>query len=249
MIMKYIFQVVAFSFLLLACANDTDITHEMSAFDEAFVPVWYFTHTENIQQAENHALYLEQKWYDLKNNYEDVIGAEVVWEDTYKCVDELITNALQNIEYHDLNAAEYDLEGVLFELMELRTRYGIDYYLDYLWEFQMTYDLVQELTHQEYYYREWYEFDCLLDELNYNWNEVLKAENKQFWNSSEQQAWRNYRTEISVLLIHYNSSMQRSTIDTALVNTNIDTIEPALFKMLQLFGKFDKNIDVTVAKI
>lgn len=248
--MKYLIHILLLNLILLTgCADEVDIQHEMRAFDKAFVPVWHFAHTGDIKNAESHALYLETKWYDLKNNYEDVIGVEMVWEDTYKCIDELITNALHNIEYQDLASAEYDLEGVRFELMELRTRYGIDYSLDYLWEFQMTYDLVQELTHQEYYYREWYEFDCLLDELNYTWNDLLKADHNPFWNSSQERAWHTYQTQISVLLIHYNSSMQRNTIDTELVNSNIDAIEPILFKMFQLFGDFEKAEQLTMAKL
>ncbi len=249
MIMKNMFQLLILSFFLFACANDTDVTYEMMKFDEAFVPVWYFTQTDNAQQTENHAVYLEQKWYDLKNDYENVIGAQIVWEDTYNCVDELLTSALRNIEYHDLVAAKYDLEGVQFELMELRTRYGIDYQLDYIWEFQATYDLVKDLTHQKYYYREWYEFDCLLDELDYTWNDLLKAENNQFWNSSEQQAWRKYRTQISVLLFHYNTVMQQATIDEVLANQHINDIEPVLLNMIQLFGKFDKGVELTAANI
>lgn len=247
--MKNIFQFLLLGFLLFACANDTDVTHEMSKFDKAFVPVWYFVQSNNAKQAENHAYYLEQKWYDLKDNYQDVIGAEIVWEDTYNCVDELLISAFHNIEYHDIENAKYDLEGVQFELMELRTRYGIDYLLDYVWEFQMTYDLIKTLTNEQYYYREWHEFDCLVEEMNYTWNDLLKAENNQFWNSSEQQTWRKCRTKISTLLFQYNGLLQQDTIDETLAIQRINDIEPVLLEMIQLFGDFEKGVEITAAKI
>lgn len=247
--MKNMFQFLLLSFLLFACANDTDVTHEMMKFDEAFVPVWYFTHTDNAQQAENHAYYLEQKWYDLKNNYEDVVGAEIVWEDSYKCVDELLTSALRNVEYHDLKNAKYDLEGVQFELMQLRTRYGISYLLDYVWEFQMAYELVKTLTNEQYYYREWHEFDCLVDEVNYTWNDLLKAGSNPFWNGQEQRIWKESRTEINVLLFQYNRLLGQSEIDEALANEYINDIEPVLLDMIRLFGAFEKGMEVTVATI
>lgn len=243
--MKYIISKLVFLgigiLLFQACVEDSDLNFRMSQFDKAFVPVWYFAYTDQAKAAEKAAFHLAEEWDNLRSDYQDVIGLQVDWTETYACIDDFMVQALQNIEYHETENALIDLEYIKFELMGLRARYDIDYYLDNVWEFQSAYSLVKELAATGYYFKEWGEFDCLVNEMNDSWELLQSADYTQLWTSTQFDQLEDYKTQISQQLAAFNYDLANLSIENESATLSADQIELPLLEMIKLFGAFEPS--------
>lgn len=238
--MKY-GSILFFLFLFTACAEEEKLNQRMLAFDEALIPVWYFASNEQFAQAQQAIPVLEEEWYNLQEDYLDIPGPRIAWEDTYECVSELMTAAIHAIEYQELNDAKDYLEAVNFELMNLRAEHEIEHDFDKVWEFKLNLDLVQHLVEQYYYLLEPAEFDCLLVELNYHWQIVEHSTlaKTNDWNKAKVKKGKDLKVKIHDEL----HLLTKSVVDRSLEQDELDyefwAVENALDQLICLFGNFE----------
>lgn len=225
--------------LFTACLEDEDIQNKIVAFDEAFVPVWYYAYTNQPEEVAQAVFYLDQAWAALRADYQDVVGYQSDWEETYNCVNDFIRGVVQAAEYHEVNTVLLDMEYIKFELMQLRARYEVDYYLDNVWAFQMDYALVKELTETGYYFREWNEFDCLINEMNESWILLQEAVLLQDWLADNIAALTSFKQDLGVAVQDFNTQYKSINIESDDMVLNADAIERPLLSLIQLFGDFD----------
>lgn len=234
-------QFLIYSALLLvfiAC-EDIDVPKAMKTFDRAFVPVWYHTYQKDESNARKYASIFVQHWQDLKSEYQYIPIPSSDWEETYDCIDDLVEQAAIAIEQGDLPEAYLNLDGIRFELTELRKRYDISYYLDQLWDFQLAYDMVLQQTHPDVLYiKEWHEFDCLVEDMNLAWQEVEQANLDRIWDKEKEQIWHQLKATIRQQLSEFDATVKEATIEETLLYSNILQIEPNMLELIYLFGDF-----------
>ncbi|NJK82890.1 MAG: universal stress protein [Saprospiraceae bacterium] len=226
--MNRLLMLLCFPFLTSTCA-ELDIEQEMVQFDATFVPTWYHTYKQDGLRANTANETMMQQWQQLKTDYQYIIGPAVDWQETYNGLDELFEQASQAIANQDLSNALNYLEGIRFEWMALRQRYDIPYYLDKIWVFQSAYDIVRQFAHPDcLFITEWHDFDCLVEEMNLAWAEVVAGKPNQNWNTTKQQQFEALKNSITAQVQKFDAIVKTASIEANLLYSNIVQIEPLL---------------------
>jgi hypothetical protein len=233
------FLLLLFTCLLLSSCEELDIKQEMTQFDEVFIPTWYYSYTKDLVRASMAANTMMQQWQNLKTDYQYISGSSVDWQETYDCIDELMSQSIQAIEQKNLTHALNYLEGIKFELAELRRRYHIPYYLDKVWSFQSAYDLVYQFAHPDYIFTtEWHEFDCLVEDMNLAWAEVVNSKLDTNWNPTKQQRFEVLKTTITAQLKQFDRDVKKANVESDILYSKVKQIQTTMLALIKLFGQF-----------
>ena len=134
------------------------------------------------------------------------------------------------------SALEY-LDGIRFELINLRSRYGIDYELDSVWEFEMAYSLVKSLLQDQAYFRmEWQEFDCVVEDMNQAWEKLLASHPEKGLSDDRKTTFRKHQKEIATYLKQFSEVVEKTSAESEVISYNLTVVEQPLLQIIQLFG-------------
>lgn len=170
--MKMFIPSVLVACLVLGSAgcNVRTVKKGMIQFDQAFIPVFYYTYHGDMPRAKEAILFLEFQWQRFRNQYQATLPENEDWQESFRLIDDWLGDAYFTIDFNERDLALVQLEHVRFELMQLRDRNRIDYYIDYLYDFQLAMGLVAETAEDERLcLLEWSEFEELVREANTAW--------------------------------------------------------------------------------
>jgi hypothetical protein len=156
-------------FLFHYCAIDAPMVNSMTAFNNDLLQLWREAQEENAGATARLIETLQQQRQQVEEDYSMEFRQVAEWEETYVCLDELLTVMELNMTTLDFASIIDAAEAMQFELMNLRIAYDIDYAVDPVWEIKLGVDLIERLTEDRYYCLEAVEFDWLLEELQQNW--------------------------------------------------------------------------------
>lgn len=233
------FLVLLSTCLMFNSCEELDIKQEMIKFDRVFIPTWYYCYTKDVVHVTAASNAMMQQWQNLKTDYQYISGPSADWQETYDCIDELLAQSVQAIGNKNLSTALNYLEGIRFELTELRRRYDIPYYLDNIWRFQSAYDLVLQFAHPDYIFiTEWHEFDCLVEDMNLAWAELVNNKLDSNWDSTKQRQFKALKTNITEQLKKFDRDVKKANIESNLLYSNIQQIQKPMLALIKLFGQF-----------
>ena len=146
-------------------------------FDKAFIPTWYYVGLQNVDEAKSSVFYLSFEWQQLENRYGKHLPGDEDWQETFRRVNDWLDEAFRAIDGNCFELAYNQLDHVRYEMMDLRRRHQIDYYLDYLFDFEDTMNEVLEVANDDMLcLMEWNEFESLVHRMNAQWQRALRQE-------------------------------------------------------------------------
>lgn len=152
----------------------------MVHFEEAFIPTWYYSLKSDSEQARKSVFYLAFEWNQFHNRFAKQYPENPQWEETFDRVSGWLGDAYTAIDDNCFDEAYNQLDHARYELMELRRRNGVDYYLDYLYDYEIELVAVLEVANDPMLcLLEWKEFAYMVEEMN------------RYWTLADQQAFPN----------------------------------------------------------
>ncbi len=240
--MKFPPRVIAVALLasLLGSCDTTEVRKAMVHFDRAFVPVLVYSCQGDIHQAKRAVFYLEFQWQKLQKKYEGCLPEEA---ETLNRINDWLGDAYYAIDANCPATAANQLEHVKYEFMELRRRYGLEYYLDGLYDFQNSIGLLAEAGGDELMCRmEWEEYEHLLNTARAEWKAIQEKpfdaalyefDDKRLQQlRSEQKAMEEVLDQFAEIF----SCANRQELARASRN-----LQPAFFEVLKVFGNFENS--------
>lgn len=213
----------------------------MAEFDKAFIPVLYYTQQGDLMHAKQSLSVLNEKWDALYIQFDRQAPKADHWRTSFKKVSSWLDEAAQALNDGDVRRAFVQLDHARYEMVDLRAKENIDYYLDKIWDLETAIDNVVEVSN-----------DTMLDLLTYNeflpmtqqiqasWQEVLiDTWEPAYFDFSEleirEEADRKFTLGLRVL--DFKQDVQ--TADRCKIETAVKKLELAYLNYLYLFGDFD----------
>ncbi|MCB0587486.1 MAG: hypothetical protein KDD06_19485 [Phaeodactylibacter sp.] len=240
--MKFLVRVVSIIILtsLITGCETTEIRKAMVHFDRAFIPVLAYTYEGDIHQAKRSVFYLEFQWQKVKKQYQGYLPDE---KERLNRVDNWLGDAYFAIDANKPLTAANQLEHVKYEFMELRRKYGVDYYLDGLYEFQDAIALLAEAAEDEMMcLMEWGEYEHLLYQAMDDWQAIrakkLDAELFEFDEARLRQLVAKQDAMQAVLDQYAETFSCANRKQLAIAS---QSLQPVFFDVLILFGNFEAS--------
>ena len=118
-------------------------------FDQIYIPTLMFTKLNKQRESEIAINKLKNKWQSFSEQYQELeikYGVDItdeLWQIDFEKISDQIIAADILIRQSSLEAAYLELDGVREVFTELRSRNGMDYFLDKMTDF---YDLMDEMS-------------------------------------------------------------------------------------------------------
>lgn len=227
--------VLAFSARLVKAQ---DVQKAMVQFDQAFIPVWFYTHEGKVLKAKASIFPLEFQWQQFRMKYAESVEAEE-WRFTFDRIDDWLADAYYAIDANQLEIAFNQLEFVKYELRQLRRLYGIYYYLDELYDFQDALAVLVEASADPALCRmDWNEFEDMADAVHLQWRGVMSRyfdADLHGFDDKDLALYQARQEKLERVLARF-SAMVKYTDREALAAASSE-LEPAFYELLRLFGR------------
>ncbi|MFK7773122.1 MAG: hypothetical protein AB8F94_13325 [Saprospiraceae bacterium] len=156
--------------------NVNVLLQDMAEFDKAYIPVLYYVRQGEMANAKKSVFFLNHSWQKINRKYKNLNPENDDWQEAFRMTDAWLSDAYFSIDAMQPRDAYIFLDHVRYQMLELRIQNGIDYYLDDVWEFEASLDLVEEVAvDQMLCLLDYSEFEEIVKDLNEQWNIVKKA--------------------------------------------------------------------------
>ena len=240
--MKFLFRVISITILasLSTGCENTEIRKAMVHFDRAFIPLMIYTYEGDIHQAKRAVFYLEFQWQKLNKQYQSYLPQEA---EALRRVNAWLGDAYYAIDANNTQIAANQLEHVKYEFREMRRQYGVDYYLDGLYDFQDAIGLLTEVAEDELMcLMEWDEYEHLVYQSIKDWQLIrerpLDAALFEF-DKKQLRELENKQDAMQMVLDHYAETF--SCANRSQLAIASQSLQPAFFEVLKLFGSSEAS--------
>lgn len=240
--MKTFFQFlasVALVTLMYSC-DKPGIKKDMVHFDEAYVPVLFHVYHNELEEASNSMYLLDARWQQFQSKYHFLFSKDLDGLERLRYINDWMGDANDAILWDDQHTAMMQLDHIKYEMMEIRRSYKIDYFLDYLWDFEGALSMLSEASCDDNtLVCSDDEMAFLIDETQFLWEMVLKAEKMHGsgdFKRIDVSQFEQYKKEV-------NENMKLVTAEKYGSYKNIETAVDKTFEsfmnLLTLFGDFE----------
>ncbi len=218
------------------------IQKSMVQFDQAFLPVYRYAHEGKMSEAKEAIFYLEFRWQQLRNQHE-FARQDTDWRSAFSKTDKALGSAYYAIDANNAPRALEQLEAAKESLIALRERYRIDYYLDYLFDFQHTARLVTGTSADQMLCRMgWGEIEDMAQTATDAWRDVqhqpVDAALYEL-NPEKLMQLKENMQHVAQALDDMNQALEGA--DRAELAAACQKLEPAFLQVLWAFGSFDAS--------
>ena len=204
---NWIFVLIVF--LITSCV-DQQVIDDMVKLDRAYIPTIYFLHQKDTSKAQLAYNAFYKEWQNLSKGYRKAYMEED-WSHTISLIDGHIRKSGDAFQKKDHYWALCHLENARFEWTDLRRRYNIRYYIDYMYEFQVAWDVVIETVNDPVLcWLQWNEFEKQVEDAETAWKSLMNqpldnelfnftdAEKEQFFLLREKtnDTWKAFKKEM-----------------------------------------------------
>ncbi|MCO6476764.1 MAG: hypothetical protein J5I94_09085 [Phaeodactylibacter sp.] len=240
--MKFLARVVCITILasLFTGCDTMEVRKAMVHFDRAFVPLLVYTYEGDIHQAKRSVFYVEFQWQKMKKQYQGYLPEEAI---SLNRINSWLGDAYYAVDANDMALAANQLEHVKYEFMELRRQYGIDYYLDGLFEFQDAIGLLAEAAEDEVMcLMEWGEYEHLLYQTIEDWKAIRKEPlDAELYEFDEARLRKLASKQDAMEAVLYQFAETFSNANRRQLAIASQSLQPAFFEVLKLFGNFEAS--------
>ncbi len=235
---------LCFTFLAFAYGSSTqkqtaEISEAMYQLEKAYIPVNYYVQKRNMIGAKRAILSLDHEWNKFNNSFAKMKSTKD-WKDSFLRMGDWMADLCTHVDANNVEWSAAALSHFRYELTDLRCRYHIHYYFDYLYSFGDSWAVVQHIAEDDKM--------CL-----YEWNEFesFVAAAKRDWAIAEQQnlpiekmqmtdddliTLMIKREKLSKLLDDFKNVLDCG--DQGILQSKTKAIEDVYFEFLHQFGRF-----------
>lgn len=149
------------------------VLKDMATFDRAFISVYYFVETNQMDLAQKSIFHLNNAWEKYHGKYANIFPECEEYREAFRMTDAWLTEAYRSIDEGNKIAAYVYLDNVRYQMVEWRSLHDLDYVLDGMWDFETSVYLVEEVaTDPMLCLLDYCEFEALVEELNLSWKNL-----------------------------------------------------------------------------
>lgn len=219
---------------------ENSLTKDMVELDKSFVPVMYFVLQGDLREAKKSSFFLKHTWGKMERKYKVLHPENDDWQESIRMTTAWLADAITAIDSNVQQDAFIFLDHVRYQLIELRRQQDIDYYLDYVWEFEASLDVVEEVAvDQMLCLLEYCEFEELVEDVNFAFQELKKAELDATLFEFEKIDLAEIRLRekrIAIALDNFNRAVAEA--DGEEVAVTVTLLDQAYIDYLHSFGDF-----------
>lgn len=240
--MKILFQFPVFMALvtLMFSCNKPGIKKDMVQFDEAYVPVLIYVDNGELENASNAMFLLDARWEQFQNKYQFLFKKDLDGLERLKYIDGWLGDSKDAVLRDDQYTAMIQLDHIKYEMMEIRRINKVDYFLDYLWDFEGALSMLSEASCEDNtLICSADELAFLIDEAQFLWEVVLEADNAPLsilYDKKDAALFEQYKKEISKNMLFVEAEKYGSYKN---IETAVDTTIKSFMNLLTLFGDFE----------
>ncbi|MEM9922028.1 MAG: hypothetical protein AAF990_28245 [Bacteroidota bacterium] len=234
-----LFALIACAALLTTCDEET-VQKEMIQFDQAFIPVWYYSHQSQLVLAERSFYYLEDRWQQVEERYLQEQPEDVAFPESFERVRGWLGDAGQSIREGNLNNTLIQLDHLRYELMALRRQEDMDYYLDPVWDMEVAlFEVVETAQDRMLQLVDYEAFDCRVEEVFQAWGRVLNAQldARLFgWEEVKLETFRDRQWRLTSQLAYFREAVACG--DGEQFGLEAEQLKAAYLDFIAVFGRF-----------
>ncbi len=225
--------------LFMPACLSVDVVKKMVKVDQAYIPTIYYLKQEQGDNAMASMNLLMEEWQAL-SAAKRLAYLDENWQTAFARIDGLLRKATVALREKDFFWSRCQLENAMFEWNDLRKQYGMSYYVDYLYEFQMAWDVVQETIDDPVLcWLEWQEFEHQVEDANNAWKKLHRRGVE--WDVFEvpeqhKRLFQDYKADLLKALEAFNREMKRADREQVAVVSR--EVTQKFEKLLNLFGNF-----------
>ncbi len=234
---------LAFLLIPISSCRETPaefVLKDMATFDRAFIPVYFFVETNQMELAKKSIFHLNQAWQKFRGRYINIFPEWEEYREAFRMTDAWLSEAYQSIDADNTVAAFVYLDNVRYQMIEWRSLHDLDYLLDDVWDFETSLYLVEEVASDPMLcLLDYCEFEALVEELNLSWKNLdMTYEDVEYFGItfSEYLTNMNQKDRLKNSLIEFNRAV--STAEGAYVAQKALQMKEAYLNYLSGFGNF-----------
>ena len=221
-----------------------EIKEKMIDYDRYFLPYLYYATIGDSQGANQRIDLLTDAWYMLEIELDQYKQVAEIDENVYVAKQWLFASfdATDDVVHQFVSI---DLNR--FYLMEIRRRLEVDYYLDYLWQFEASLELVYEpAVDPMLCLLEFCELSNLVNDLNSDWNRFKELVPEDYFLNSMGISMTELEMEKSKLdlaIYKFNLSMETAMADQIKIEAQELNKAYALFLKNLIYDEYIEDTD------
>lgn len=212
----------------------------MVHFDEAYVPVFYHVYKNDLDKASSSMFLLDARWQKFQDKYQLLFKDDIDGLERLRYIDDWLCDTKDAIFRNDQFTAMVQLDHMKYEMMEIRRSYKMEYFLDYLWDFEGALSMLSEVSCEDNtLVCSPDELAFLIEEAIYLWQIVDEAENMPFskvFGGHEMARFEQFKNEVTKNLKLVEAEKYSSQKNLA---ATVDRTFESFMNLLTLFGDFD----------
>jgi hypothetical protein len=217
-----------------------ELKEGMIQLDRAFIPVLYYTYQGDLEKARAASEFLNQEWILFRETFQNRYETDD-WREAFRMVEDWMEDAIGALEYEQQELAMVQFEKVWYELVQLRRRHKVSYYLDGLYQFRFSLATVVETAGDDQLcLLEWSEFMCLIDEAINDWKQFeVREVDKDLHQLTTKKLIQleKARNRISQELEVFEDVIDCADLDQ--IADAARAVEPPVYDLLAVFGDFE----------
>lgn len=232
-----------FLFSLSSSCEDENVDvllHDMAEFDKAYIPVLYYVRQGEMDNAKRSVFFLNHSWQKVNRKYKSLNPENDDWQEAFRMADAWLSDAYYSIDAIQPKDAYIFLDHVRYQMMDLRSQHGIDYYLDDVWEFEASLDLAEEVAvDQMLCLLDYCEFEDIVKDMNEQWKIVEKAKiDVKLFNLNEEdlKVLKNQKKKLQEAIIVFNQAVEEMEGENLAMTATF--LRQAYLEYLAGFGDF-----------
>lgn len=220
--------------------NVNVLLQDMAEFDKAYIPVLYYTRRGEMDNAKRSVFFLNHSWQKVNRKYKNINPENDDWQEAFRMTDAWLSDAYYSIDAMQPKDAYIFLDHVRYQMMELRMKNGIDYYLDDVWEFEASLDLAEEVAvDQMLCLLDYCEFEDIVKDLNEQWKivEEAKVDAELFdLDAEDLKVLKNQKKKLQEAIIVFNQAVEEMEGENLAMTATF--LRQAYLEYLAGFGDF-----------
>ena len=242
---KICLLIVMFILMAGSCEEKAEaVLHkDMVEFDKSFVPVIYHVWNDDLEMAKRASIFLDYSWKEFNKKYQKYSTEENNIDEDLRMSQAWLGDAFTAIDNNCREAAYVYLDHVRFQLMDIRRKQKISYYMDFVWEFEAALDLVLEPSGDLMYcLLDQCEFNDLVSEMNYAWHQMNLAyfDADRFGFDDNKIFFYNFRRKkLKTAIKDFNKAFEFGDGEEIAVKASV--LEVAYLDFLYCFGDFTSS--------
>ncbi len=221
--------------------TQTTIQEDLIKLDQAFIPVWYYAYQADLEAATKANVVLQSEWRKFIVKYKLTAPLHAEWQEHVDRINAWLEQVDCDLEDKDIDFAYIHLDHAKYEMINLRKKYDLNYFIDDLYSLHESVAFVKEVIMDDMLcLLEWTQLEDLINQTILQWQEMAPVnyniEDAEF-DFSKISFVELRSKELNVQLSQLDKAIEKA--DQCYLQEVVQPIEPTVMELISCFGRFD----------